>query len=121
MMNCRIVENSCQRYVEALPFYARLESERDALDLVAICGENETHLLMLHAENLTEDFYDLSSGLAGAILLKFVNYRLRVAAVLTPQTVEQGKFHEMVIETNRGSDFRVFYNRDLAETWLLSG
>ena len=75
---------------------------------------------MLHAENLSADFYDLSSGLAGAILLKFVNYRLKVAVVLTPQLVGQGKFHEMVIETNRGSDFRVFYERASAESWLQS-
>jgi len=119
-MNYTVVEKGSRLYIECLPGEERLASEREALDLVSICGEHGTHLLMLHSENLTADFYNLKTGVAGAILLKFVNYYIKVAAVLTPDLVNQGRFREMVIETNRGSEFRVFYQRDEAEDWLLS-
>src|SRR5512145_266838 len=105
----RLVNHPSHPYLECLPGEARLDSERAALELVAACIENGTDRLLLHAENLTGDFYRLQTGLAGAILLKFSNYRLRVAAVLTPELVNQGRFQEMVLETNRGRQFRVFY------------
>ena len=118
-MEYQLVTKNSQAYVECLPGDGRLESEADALDLVAACGEHGTNLLMLHAENLTDDFYRLQSGLAGQVLLKFSNYRLRVAAVLTPELVNQGRFREMALETNRGNQFRIFYDRSSAEHWLV--
>jgi hypothetical protein len=48
------------------------------------------------------------------------NNYLKVAAWLTPELVNQGRFREMVLETNRASnEFRVFYDHDQAEEWLL--
>jgi PadR family transcriptional regulator, regulatory protein AphA len=97
-----------------------IRNDQDALELVAACGEYNTNLLLIHAENLTNEFYQLHTGVAGSILLKFVNYSIKAAAILSPKLVNQGKFQEMVIETNRGRDFRVFYNRENAEEWLFS-
>jgi PadR family transcriptional regulator, regulatory protein AphA len=120
-MNYRLITEHPQAYLECLPGEARMASEREALELVAACGEYETDRLMLHADNLTEDFYRLGTGVAGATLLKFSTYRIRVAAVLTPELVDQGRFREMVLESNRGDQFRVFYDREAAEKWLISG
>jgi PadR family transcriptional regulator, regulatory protein AphA len=118
-MEYQLITLNSQSYLECLPGKARLESEADALDLVAACGENGTNRLLLYAENLTDDFYRLQSGLAGLALLKFSNYRIRVAAVLTPELVNRGRFREMALETNRGNQFRIFYDRESAERWLL--
>jgi hypothetical protein len=75
---------------------------------------------LLYAENLTEHFFDLSSGEAGAILQKFRNYYIRVAVVL-PEDKSQlsSKFREMAAEENRSNDIRFFENRDSAEAWLI--
>lgn len=117
-MNYQLNTEYPQTYLECLPGEERLASESQALELVAACGENGTDRLMLHAANLTEDFFQLRTGLAGSVLLKFAIYRLRVAAVLTPELVHQGRFQEMVSESNRGNQFRVFYDRAAAEQWL---
>ena len=117
-MNYRVVNVGSQNYIQCIPGKTCLKDEYDALDLVAACGENGVQRLMMFADNLTEDFYHLSSGVAGDILLKFTNYHIRVAAVLTPELVNQGRFREMVIETNRGNQFRVFYGTAEAERWL---
>jgi PadR family transcriptional regulator, regulatory protein AphA len=118
-MNTKLIVKDEQSYLECIPGECRMESERDALDLVAICGENLTTRLMLHAENLSDDFYQLHTGLAGAILLKFVNYRIRVAAIIPLELINQGRFKDMVLETNRGNAFRVFQTREKAEQWLI--
>ena len=119
-MNYRLVEHILNGYIECLPGGGRIESESDALDLVAACGENQVQRLLLHAENLADDFYHLRTGLAGTVLLKFVTYSIKVAAVLTPEQVNQGRFREMVLEANRSNrHFHVFYEREKAEEWLI--
>jgi Domain of unknown function (DUF4180) len=119
-MSYQLSQQNGKTFIECLPGVLCLQNERDALDLVAACGENDTPLLLLYAENLAPTFFDLSTRLAGEILLKFTNYRIRAAAVLTPELATKGKFGEFVLETNRGRDFRVFYSREEAVSWLTS-
>lgn len=120
-MNYRLVEHAQNNYVEVLSGDGRIEKESDALELVGACGEYRTLRLMIHAENLSEDFFHLRTGLAGEVLLKFSNYRIKFAAVLTPELVNQGRFYEMVLEANRSNRmFHVFYERDKAEAWLVA-
>lgn len=119
-MNYRVIERNGASYVECFDGQVCLRDERDALDWVAVCGEQGAGRLMIHAANLTGDFFDLSTGVAGAILLKFSTYRIKLAAVLTPELAGQGRFREMVLETNRGNHFRVFYRREDAEAWLVN-
>ena len=104
-------------FVECLPAM-KIASEADALELIGFCGENDTDRLLVYAENLTADFYDLHTRLAGEILLKMSNYQIILAAVIPSEQIGEGKFHEMVIETNRGRDFRVFNTREEAVAWL---
>lgn len=119
-MEYQIIDSNNQRVIECLPGKVCLRDEQDALDWVGICGENETYLLMIHASNLTPDFYDLKTGTAGRILLKFSNYSLKVAAVIPAEIAQRGRFGEMVLETNRVSrEFRVFADREDAENWLI--
>jgi PadR family transcriptional regulator, regulatory protein AphA len=105
--------------VESLPGGFRLRLEQDALDLIAACGANGTNLLLLHDQNIPDDFFDLSTGLAGQLLLKFGIYAIRVAAVVSPQRSRYGKFPEMMVEQNRGNEFRFFFDQNDAEEWLL--
>ncbi len=105
--------------IECLPGEGFLNSEAEALDLVAACGEYRTPFLLLHEGVLPESFLDLSSGLAGKILLKFTNYHVKAAAVISRENIRKGKFEEFVLETNRGSDFRIFSEVQAARDWLI--
>jgi PadR family transcriptional regulator AphA len=97
-----------------------IESEQDAVDLAALCGENEASGLLVNSWNLDGKFFDLTTGLAGAVLQKFSNYRLTFAAVV-PADKMTGRFREMAIELNRGRQFRVLTERDEAEKWIACG
>lgn len=59
-----------------------IDSEQAALDffLGLSYGENVQHFV-LGKDCFPPSFYDLKTGLAGAILQKIVNYRLRLAIV----------------------------------------
>lgn len=119
-MEYRIVERAGKKYV-VTSGKDRLESEQDALELLGACGESEAVGLVMLAENLSEDFCRLRTGLAGAVLQKFVNYYVPLAAVIPPEVSGRGKFGELVNETNRGNQFRVFATEEDAVKWLLSG
>jgi hypothetical protein len=121
-MNYKIVAKGNNSFIECLSGTNanQIRGEGDALGWIALCGENQIHRLLLHAENLTPEFYQLRTGIAGAILQKFVTYSIKVGALLTPDLVNQGRFREMVIESNRGNHFHVFYDIIEAEQWLVS-
>ena len=102
-------------YVEIRDYLSRTEAQ----DVIGLCGEHNISQIMLHAENLTEHFFDLKSRQAGMILQKFVTYRVQVAVVLSPDYIKQGKFREMVAEANQGKHFRMFHDRNEAEAWLM--
>jgi hypothetical protein len=106
-----------RKYIDCLE-NCQIVDEQAALDIVAICGEEDTARVMLHSGNLPDDFFKLSTGLAGNVLLKFYNYSIIAAAVLTREQVNQGKFYDFALETNRGNQFRIFYDRQEAEEWL---
>jgi Domain of unknown function (DUF4180) len=56
-------------------------SDRDAVGLIAEAHEQRADLLLLPVERLDENFFTLKTGLAGAIVQKFVQYGLRLAIV----------------------------------------
>ena len=91
-MNYQNLELNHTPYIACLPGDGILASEADALDLVAICGEHLAPRLLLHEENLHPDFFDLKTGLAGAAMLKWSNYQVKVAMVLSPERATSGRF-----------------------------
>ncbi|UNK17224.1 DUF4180 domain-containing protein [Paenibacillus sp. N3/727] len=119
IMNYKIIENGNQKYIEFISTPTPFCTEQDAVDLVALCKENETNLLLLHSHVLSEDFFKLRTGVAGNMIQKFINYHVKTAAVIPKELVNKGKFKEMVLESNHSNHFRVFETREDAESWLL--
>lgn len=118
-MNYKVKEKENKRYILCDSAETQFISEQDSLDMIAVCFENNTNLIMLNAEVLADDFFKLRTGLAGQLLQKFVNYQIKVAVVLTNEQRIMGKFKEFLAEANRGNDFRVFSSMEEAEKWLL--
>ena len=106
-------------YLECPAESLRIASERDALDVVALCGELMTARLLLDGNCFDQAFFDLKTGLAGAVLLKLSNYHIRTAVVLPWERVGSGRFAEFVQETNTGNQFRVFSDVAEAVSWLV--
>ena len=92
----------------------RLSSEADALDLVGSLWGQEVDWLALPKARLGEDFLRLRTGLAGAVIQKFVNYRVRLAIVgdVSAETAASDALRDFVRESNAGD--RVWFVPDLA-------
>lgn len=52
---------------------------QDALDLMATINYiHDSNKIVLHQSNITEDYYDLKTRLAGDILQKYMNYHTKL-------------------------------------------
>jgi hypothetical protein len=114
-----VSEEAGVRFVEGPLDLPLMRSTEDATLLVEACFSHRAKAALLYAPNLTEKFFDLSAGEAGAILQKLRNYRIRLAVVCPPGSVRfSSSFGEMVAEESRAGYFRVFESAAGAKEWL---
>lgn len=118
-MTLTMTEVNGVRFVEGQPDQAFLRRWQDATELVGACGEHAAAAALLYPANLTPKFFDLSSGEAGEILQKLQNYRLRLAVVCPPGSVQfSTHFRDLLAEVRLGREFGVFETRTAALAWL---
>ncbi|MEO3946403.1 DUF4180 domain-containing protein [Gorillibacterium sp. CAU 1737] len=92
---------------------ARIETVRDALDLIANVRFQGFSKLLLRKEQLTEDFFELKTGIAGEILQKFVTYHMRAAVVGEYHHYDSKSLRDFLYESNKGK--QVFFYATEAE------
>lgn len=79
-----------------------IRSEQDALDIMTSIGYlHDSRIIIVDKKNFGEDFFDLSSGLAGGILQKFSNYRVRLLVVGDFSGIESKSLKEFILESNK--------------------
>ncbi len=94
------------RVLECAPEGTRLRSDRDAVDLIGAAFEHRATLIVLPVECLDDDFFKLRTRIAGEIIQRFVNYRLRLAIVgdISRHLDDSSALRAFVNESNRGKD-----------------
>jgi hypothetical protein len=87
-------------------------SEQDALDLIG-AAFGVCDVVALPAGRLDERFFTLGTGLAGAIMQKFVNYRIRLAIIgdITDHLAASSALRALVHESNKGG--QIWFVTDL--------
>ncbi|MFA5550729.1 MAG: DUF4180 domain-containing protein [Trueperaceae bacterium] len=80
----------------------RVADERDATDLVGNAAFGGARFVMLGAEMLAPEFFDLSTGLAGTVLQKFSTYRLILVVVGYNANQASESMLALIRESNRG-------------------
>lgn len=99
-----------------LPAQGRLiASEQDALDLIGDTWGTGAEMLAVPVERLPPEFFDLRTGLAGAVAQKLVNYHLRLAVLgdISEHLGASGALRDFVRESNQGR--HVWFLADAAE------
>lgn len=119
-MNYQIREIKNKKYIELISAVNLLSTENDALDLIALCWEHDAYNIMIHHAALSENFFNLKTGSAGTIIQKLINYGIRAAAIIPKGTIQNERFNEMALETNKGNHFRMYESKEEAEKWLLN-
>ncbi|HTX16405.1 MAG TPA: DUF4180 domain-containing protein [Candidatus Baltobacteraceae bacterium] len=82
----------------------KLRTDRDAVDLIGEAFGHHARLIVIPTERFEEGFFDLRTRIAGEILSKLVQYRLRVAVVgdISRRLAESSALRAFVYESNRG-------------------
>ena len=119
-MKTNLIQTNNEKIVECVPGETVIETEQDILDLIGLCGENDTNLILFHESNFTPAFYDLKTGLLGAIFQKFSNYHVKAAAVVDFRNITGGRFKEFMSECNKGGQFHFYGDKKDAVNWLAS-
>ncbi|UQU64203.1 DUF4180 domain-containing protein [Couchioplanes caeruleus] len=93
---------------------APIAGPQDALDLIGAAYAG-AEVVAIPAERLHASFYRLSTGVAGEIMQKFVNYRIRLAVVgdISAHVAESGALRDLIRETNKGK--QVWFVKDFQE------
>jgi hypothetical protein len=73
----------------------------DGLDLMGNLYYQGFDKILIHEENLTPDFFDLKNGIAGEILQKFSNYRVRLAIVGDFSKYTSKSVNDFIYESNK--------------------
>lgn len=78
---------------------------QSALDLIAtVRYESGCDRIVLNKSNICEDFFHLSTRLAGEILQKFINYYVKVAIVGVFSVYTSKSLKDFIYECNNGKD-----------------
>lgn len=65
--------------------------------------DSAAEAVIVHKESIDESFFDLKSGLAGEMLQKVVNYRLRLAIVGDFSIYESKSLKAFIYESNKSN------------------
>ena len=92
-----------------------LDGERAATDIIGDTFGSGVELVVIPVQRLGPGFLTLSTRLAGEVIQKFVNYRLRLAIVgdITTAVTASDALRDFVRESNRGR--HVWFVADMAE------
>jgi hypothetical protein len=76
-----------------------------ALDLMmTVQYEKDCSRIILDKQTICEEFFTLSSGMAGEIIQKFVNYHTKLAIVGDFSKYKSKPLHDFIYECNKGND-----------------
>jgi len=78
-----------------------INSAQDGLDLLGNLYYQDFYKVIIHRENITPIFFDLKSGMAGEILQKFSNYRVRLAIVGDFSNYNSKSLKDFIYESNK--------------------
>ncbi len=90
-----------------------IKSVQDALDLMADISYNDCERIVLYKDALPEEFFILKAGLAGEILQKFSNYRMKLAIAGDFGNVKSKSLKSFIYECNNGK--QIFFKETLKE------
>lgn len=74
----------------------------DGLDLLGNLYYQYFDKIIIYKKDVTPDFFDLKNGIAGEILQKFSNYRVRLAIVGDFSKYTSKSVNDFIYESNKG-------------------
>lgn len=89
-------------------------SAQDGLDLLGNIYYQDFDKVIIHEKNITQEFFDLKTKMAGDILQKFSNYRVKLAIVGDFSKYESKSIKDFIFESNQTKHINFVENLDQA-------
>lgn len=89
------------KIAELLPSSNLIKGPDDILDIMADVGYNKCNRIIIHDKNLNPDFFDLKTKVAGEILQKFSNYRMKLAIIGDFSQFKSKSLKDFIRESNK--------------------
>ena len=104
------------RAVVASEAGVRIAAMRDVMDAIGAAYDAEA--LILTADDVGADFFDLRTGLAGELFQKATQYGVRLALVLPDPAAHGPRWVDLAFEHRRHDAVRIVASRADADAWL---
>jgi hypothetical protein len=91
-----------------------IKTAQDGLDLLGDAYYQGYDKVILHNKNITPSFFDLKNGLAGEVLQKFSNYRVRLVILGDFSQFDSKSLNDFIRESNNGKLINFINSRDEA-------
>ena len=94
------------RVLECDPNEKQLRNYNEAVELIGKAFEHRASVILVPAECLDDEFFRLSTRIAGELFQKVVLYRQRLVIVgdISRHLAESSALRAFVLEANRGKD-----------------
>jgi len=79
-----------------------IKNAEDGLGLLGNLYYQDFEKIIIHMQNITPDFFNLKNGIAGELLQKFSNYRVRLIIVGDFSLIKSKSIADFIFESNNG-------------------
>ena len=91
-----------------------ISQTQDILDLFGDLVYNNCNRIIIHKRNFHENFFRLHTGIAGDILQKFSNYRIKLAIIGDFSEYKSKSLQDFIRECNKGNSIFFLNSYDYA-------
>ena len=113
-MEIIIIEAKKQKIAEIKSDEIVIKTPQNALDIMAEASYYEASSLILREKNLSPEFFDLKTKVAGEILQKFSNYMVKMAIIGEFGKYKSESLKAFMRESNQGKQIFFVGDREAA-------
>ncbi|SDL58551.1 protein of unknown function [Pedobacter sp. ok626] len=101
-MKIEVHQNEDVKIAEVISDSVIVTNAEEGLQLMVDLYYQDFDKIIIHEPNITSDFFDLKTGIAGEILQKFSNYRVQLAIVGDFSKYPGQSIKDFIFESNKG-------------------
>jgi len=113
-MELKIFEINQQKIAEINSEEIVINDIQEALDLMADAGYHGARRIISYEMNFKPEFFELRTGMAGELLQKFSQYRVKLAIIGEFEKYQSKSLTAFIAESNRGNQIFFVPDRDTA-------
>ncbi len=99
-MNFKFHKSLIGRIAELPRGEMSISGVEDAVDLLGNADYQGAYAIIVFKEDFSDDFFTLSTGVAGEVLQKFSNYRIRLAIIGDFTNADSKSLRDFIRESN---------------------